>query len=304
MKNYLKKTIKILVLSLFTVSSLMAQSSSIFKKHDAYQTLSQIWELEPEITSGTFLITAYKPTYVLLFRFSSHRREVPFEQVPVDEVTSDDPIQLDNIEATMQFSFKTKLIQRIFGNGALWMGYTQKSYWQVYNGEYSRPFRETNYEPEIIFNYPVKFNFLGLKAKMLGFGFNHQSNGREGHKFTRSWNRFIMHAGFEDKQWSLLVRTWVAAEITENSDIEDYMGRADATFNYRLNKHLLTLKAQHSLRFDGDNNYGSIEVDWAFPIYGNLKGYFQFFPGYGDAMIDYDQIHTIGGIGIVFSGTL
>lgn len=303
MKNYLKRMIRVLALSLFTASSLMGQSSSIFKKQDSYQTLAQIWELDSEITNKTFLITAYKPIYILPFRFSSHRREAPFEQVPVDAIKGDDPIELDNIEATMQFSFKTKLAQRILGKGALWMGYTQKSYWQVYNSEYSRPFRETNYEPEIIFNYPVNFNFLGVKTKMLGFGFNHQSNGREGHKFTRSWNRFIMHAGFENKNWSLLVRTWVAAEITENPDIENYMGRGDATFNYRVNKHLLSLKAQHSLRF-GDNNFGSVEVDWAFPIYGNLKGYFQFFHGYGDAMIDYNQIHTIAGIGVVFSGTL
>jgi phospholipase A1 len=302
-KNYFKKTIQILVLFLFTTASLMGQSSSIFKKMDKYQTLTQIWELEPDSNSETFLIAVYKPTYILPFRFSSHRREVPFEVVPPDDVATDGEIQLNNVEATMQFSFKTKLVQRIFGKGALWLGYTQKSYWQVYNAEFSRPFRETNYEPEIIFNYPVKFNFLGLKVKMLGFGFNHQSNGREGRKFTRSWNRFIMHAGFEDEQWSLVLRTWIATEITENPDIENYMGRGDATFNYRLKKHLLTLKAQHSLRF-GDDNQGSIEVDWAFPIYGNLKGYFQFFHGYGDAMIDYNQIHTIAGIGIVFAGTL
>ncbi|MBC7846334.1 MAG: phospholipase A [Flavobacterium sp.] len=279
----------------------MGQSSSIFKKFDSYQTLTQIWELQPDSTSETFLITAHKPTYILPFRFSSHRREVNFEVVPPVDVATEEEIELNNVEATMQFSFKTKLAQRIFGNGALWLGYTQKSYWQVYNAEFSRPFRETNYEPEIIFNYPVQFNFL--KTKMLGFGFNHQSNGREGHKFTRSWNRFIMQAGFEDKQWSLLVRTWIATEISENPDIEDYMGRADATFNYRLNKHLFTLKGQHSLRL-GDDNQGSIEVDWAFPIYGNLKGYAQFFHGYGDAMIDYNQIHTIAGIGIVFAGTL
>lgn len=300
MKNYSKKIAPFLILFLVLSSSLWGQSSSIFKKQDSYQTLSKMWELEPDSTSETFLFTAYKPIYIMPFRFSSHRREVPFEVAP-DDIPAAEEVQLQNVEAAMQFSFKTKLAQRIFGEGALWLGYTQKSYWQVYNVEYSRPFRETNYEPEIIFNYPVTINFL--KLKMLGFGFNHQSNGREGHKFTRSWNRFILQSGFEDKNWSLLIRTWFAMETNENPDVENYMGRADAAFNYRLKKHLLTLKAQHSLRF-GDNNHGSIEFDWAFPIYGNLKGYGQFFHGYGDAMIDYNQIHTIAGIGIVFAGTL
>lgn len=300
MKNHFKQILQILIFSLLTTFSLKGQSSSIFRKFDSYQTLTQMWELEPDINSETFLITAYKPMYIMPFRFSSHRREVPFETEPVDPVTNEE-IELDNVEATMQFSFKAKLAQRIFGKGALWGGYTQKSYWQVYNVEYSRPFRETNYEPEIIFNYPVQFDFL--KMKMLGVDYNHQSNGREGDKFTRSWNRIILHAGFEDNQWSLLVRTWLTFETDENPDIEDYMGRADFTFNYRLKKHLFTLKAQHSLRL-GDDNHGSVEVDWAFPIYGNLKGYAQFFHGYGDAMIDYNQIHTIAGIGIVFAGTL
>lgn len=302
METRFKKTVQILALSFFATSSLMGQSS-LFKQQNFYQTLSQKWELDPEINSETFLITSYKPIYVLAIRFSSHRRDVPFETVPIDEVPTDKPIELDNVEATLQFSFKTKIAQKILGNGALWLGYTQKSYWQVYNAEFSRPFRETNYEPELIFNYPVKFNVLGLKAKMLGFAFNHQSNGREGDKFTRSWNRFILHAGFEDQQWSLVLRTWISFEINENPDINNYMGRGDATFNYRLNKHLLTLRGQHSLR-TGSNNHGSIELDWAFPIYKNLTGYFQFFHGYGDAMIDYNQIHTIGGIGLVFSKTL
>ncbi|PJJ08393.1 phospholipase A1 [Flavobacterium sp. 1] len=301
MKNHYKKTIQILVLSLFSISSIMGQSS-VFKKRSSYQRLSDIWELDPETNKETFLITTYKPVYTLPFRFSSHRREVPFV-VPVDEVPTDKPIELDNMEATIQLSFKAKIAHNIIGKGDLWLAYTQKSFWQVYNVEFSRPFRETNYEPELIFNYPIKYNFLGLKTRMIGFAFNHQSNGREGKQFSRSWNRFIMHAGFEDKDWSLVFRTWVAAEINENPDIKNYMGRADATFNYRLNKHLLTLRAQHSLR-TGDDNHGNIELDWAFPIYGNLTGYGQFFHGYGDAMIDYNQIHTIAGIGIVFAGTL
>lgn len=276
--------------------------SPILKKRDSLQTLSQIWELDSEINHKTFTLSSYKPVYVLPFRFSSHRREAPFV-VPADEVPAEESMELDNVEAVIQLSLKTKIAQGILGDGALWFGYTQKSYWQLYNVKFSRPFRETNYEPEIIFNYPVKFNFLGLKTKMLGFGFNHQSNGREGIKFSRSWNRIFIHAGFEDKHWSLLLRTWIATDLDENSNIQDYMGRGDLSFNYRINKHLLSLHTQNSLK-TGHNNHGNVEVNWAFPIQGNLTGYFQFFHGYGDAMIDYNQRHTIGGIGVVFSGTL
>ena len=53
MKIQFKKTVQILVLSLFTVSSLMGQSS-VFKSRVSYQTLSDIWELEPENNHQTF----------------------------------------------------------------------------------------------------------------------------------------------------------------------------------------------------------------------------------------------------------
>jgi phospholipase A1 len=59
------------------------------------------------------------------------------------------------------------------------------------------PFREVNYEPELILNFPVKFNLFGFKARMVGAALNHESNGKK--SFSRSWNRIILHAGFERK---------------------------------------------------------------------------------------------------------
>jgi phospholipase A1 len=53
------------------------------------------------------------------------------------------------------------VLQGVFwGHGDLWLAI--KSHWQIYNN-LSRPL-EVNYEPELILNFPVKFN-LGLKLE-------------------------------------------------------------------------------------------------------------------------------------------
>lgn len=302
MKNYNKIKVTLFFILLSVNFYLNAQSKSLLGKSNAYQTLSQIWELDFKSKSQSFLLTSYKPIFIMPFRFSSHRRDLPFID-GVENPTNEQLNQLDNVEALIQFSFKTKVFKSLLGTCDIWLGYTQKSYWQVYNVALSRPFRETNYEPEIIFNFPVNFKFIGLEGKMLGFSLNHQSNGREGTVFSRSWNRVILNVGFEENNWSLVIRPWFAFADEENPDIEDYVGRADATYTYRLSKNIFTLQGKHSLR-TGENNHGQIEFNWAFPIKGNIRGFFQFFHGYGDSMIDYKQRHTIAGIGIVFAETL
>jgi phospholipase A1 len=288
-------------LALLFFLAMNGQSRLFSNKSGHFQTLTQIWELDPDSQNGTFLLSKYKPIYVLPFRYSSDPNELPYNSGT--EVTVDKYVKLDQVETKFQLSFKVKIAQDIFfGKADLWMAYTQKSYWQIFNKEFSRPFRETNYEPELILNVPAEFNFLGLHGKMFGMSLNHQSNGRT-ETLTRSWNRIIGFVAFEDRNWSLIVRSWYAVEIQENPDIKDFTGRGDVTFVYVLNKNILTAHGQHSLR-TGEFNNGSIQLDWGFPIQGNLRGHFQFFHGYGDALIDHDYKQTIFGIGVSFAELL
>jgi len=115
-------------------------------------------------------------------------------------------VDYNKYEAKFQFSFKTNVATRIFwGYGDIWVAYSQKAHWQVFNEKLSRPFRELDYEPLVVLNFPVKFSLLVFDAKMIGVAFNRQSNGRA-LPLARSWNRIIVQAGFPRKNWQVVLR--------------------------------------------------------------------------------------------------
>lgn len=261
--------------------------------------MAQRWELDSTATRGTFLITPYKPIYLLPFRWTSRTNESPFSGNDEPEYIVPEGNNYSNIEVKYQISFKTKVVQGLFwGKGDLWGAYTQISNWQLYTPSLSRPFRETNYEPEIILNFPLNFKLLGFHVRMAGIGFNHQSNGKS-LPFSRSWNRVIFHAGIENGPWSVYFRPWVRIKDTEddNPDITDKLGRYDMNVIYTRNGQVFSLLASHNCNF-GTNLKGNLTFSWSYPIKGNLKAYLQASQGYGETMIDYNHGQTTVGLGI------
>ncbi len=273
------------------------QTNPIFEKKLVFRSLSDRWELDSATRRGTFLVTPYKPLYVTAGRWSSDPNEQPVSENPAYNYPL--YIPLGRYEARWQISLKVKVWQGIFGkHGDLWVGYTQKSHWQVYNTTFSRPFRETNYEPELILNFATNFPVLGFKTRMLGVALTHQSNGRA-IPLSRSWNRIIFQAGFERGKWVVLLRPWLRLPDTEdeNPAILDNIGRADATVIYRAGRHLFSAVGSHSLR-GGANNRGQVQFDWTFPVTGNLRGDLQILHGYGETLIDYNHRQTTIGLAV------
>lgn len=262
--------------------------------------LDSRWELSPEAKLGTFNIRGYKPVYVLPVFATSNQNDRPTSPNPDNTVPTAQ--QLQNVEAKFQLSLKTKAIQDVFGDagGDLWIGYTQSSRWQVYNSKLSRPFRETNYEPEAMLVFNTHYDMLGWQGRLLGIGVDHQSNGRS-NPLSRSWNRVIADVGFERNGWTVMVRPWwripEGRSTDDNPDISDYMGRGEVQIVHEWNGQEFGLMLRHSMR-GGSRSHGAGQFTWSFPVGGNLRGYMELFKGYGESLIDYNHNATYLGVGV------
>jgi len=287
-----------LLILLFPIISL-AQVQALFNSKTQLRNMTERWELDSTAARGTFLITPYKQIYVLPIRWTSAPNEQPFSGNSSPELIVPEDSDYNNIEVKFQLSFKTKILQGIFWNHAdVWVAYTQKSHWQLYNSGLSRPFREINYEPEIILNVPLRFSLLGFKGRMAGVAFNHESNGKS-NPYSRSWNRIVFHAGFERNNWSVFIRPWLRlrAEDDDNPDISKYIGRGDVNVIYTRNGQVFSLIGSHNLDL-ANKIRGNATFSWSYPIQGNFKGYFQVTQGYGESLIDYNHNQTTVGIGV------
>lgn len=293
-----------LVLAIVFVSNLFAQKNvqqaSVFNT-DRPKSMSQRWELDTLSSPGTFVLTPYKPIYVLPARWTSYAQGMPRSGNPGQQYDNTNNLNMNNIEAKFQLSFKMKIFQGLFwGHGDLWGAYTQKSHWQVYNATLSRPFREINYEPELILNFATNVDLWGVKNRLLGVSFNHQSNGRD-LPYSRSWNRIIIQAGFETGDWQIYLRPWFRMPDKrgddDNPDITSYIGRGEAIGIYSRGNYTVTLTGSSNFQMNKTFR-GYAEASLSYKIKGNLKGYLQVTHGYGETLIDYNNRQTTVGLGI------
>jgi len=255
--------------------------------------------LEQDLVEYAF--RPYRPVYFLPLFYSAQVNNLP--QTGNPRTTVSEALNLDHLEGKLQLSFKTKLVNDILNqNGDLWFGYTQSSRWQVYNAEESRPFRETNHEPEFMFVFRTNYKLAGFTGRLLSLSLTHQSNGQD-EPLSRSWNRAIVTIGFDRSDWVVQFRPWLRIPETsddedENPDIQDFIGRGELLVVHRKsNSHQISGQFRHSFK-SGDDSRGSINLDWSYPCFDRLRCYAQVFHGYGESLIDYNHKTTSIGLGV------
>ena len=267
--------------------------TKVMKPDTPISRMSQEWELNDAAKRGRYAVHQLSDNYLLLANQSNATNDRPFRAFLPDGYKS------KHAELTYQLSFKAKLLEGV-GNTPIdiWAGYTQQSFWQAYARSESSPFRETNYQPEVMAVLPLNKQLGPVNLRFASIGFNHQSNGQSA-TLSRSWNRFYGQVGLESGNLGVTARMWKrldnAKSNNDNADITDFLGHGDVRLTYRDKG----FEYSALVRRNFGTGHGAVQASLAFPLAVNLKGYAQLFAGYGQSLIDYNYSQKSVGLGVL-----
>lgn len=269
-------------------------SAASEKKNGATPSiLEQRIILAKKIQKNPFAVSLYRPNYFLGVTYNTNPNRKLYESVGMDAPKK--------YEAKFQLSIRMLVWPNLFkGKADLYAAYTQLCFWQIY--KFSSPFRETNYEPELFLSFGTNFNALGLTNRLVNFGFVHQSNGKGG-ALSRSWNRIFMEFIAGRGNFVTGLKAWYripeSAKNDDNPDIEHYLGYGRIFGAYKYRKNVFSVLFHNNLRFN--DNKGSIELGWSYPIINRVRLYVQYFNGYGESLADYNVSSNRIGIGLMIN---
>lgn len=255
-----------------------------------------------------YVITPHRMNYILPVSLSdSINRDVYAEQFP-DSGWAEN---IEDHEAKYQLSIKVPLnYDDLFVEGdGLFFAMTLQSWWQVYSENISKPFRETNYQPEVFYLMGLDWQPFGGNTGFM-VGAEHQSNGRST-AISRSWNRVYMQFLYEKGNFAFAFKPWYRIEEDEkksvddsdgddNPDINEFMGYFQIGSAYKYNNLEFSMMARQNFA----THKGAVELGMTFPLWGKLRGYLQYFGGYGESLIDYNHKQNRIGLGIALTNVL
>ena len=259
--------------------------------------------------NNPFVLTPHRLNYILPYSYNNNPNQQAYS-------AGGESAPIDNAEAKLQISVKVPLNygDLFTTSDGIYFGFTLKSFWQVYNHEISAPFRETNYRPEVFYQAPLPFK-SGNGMWLGRVGLEHESNGRT-QLLSRSWNRAYVAVGYAADNWLLSIQPWYrfpedakpetqpgqppASKGDDNPDIQDYMGHFEMNGAYKYKKVEFT----GMFRRNFSTSKGAHEIGMTFPLWGRLKGYAQYFDGYGESLIDYNNKNQRLGIGFLLTDAL
>ena len=207
----------------------------------------------------------------------------------------------DELDARFQLSFKYRLFRpEDPANPSfldqLYFGYTQVALWDLAGD--SKPFIDTTYNPSLFWRSDRIWETQGKRLSLgMTTGVEHMSNGK-GDEESRSINDAFIEpslnyrfGGGSTLSFSPRVKGYFG-KGEDNRDYADYAGIVDWKMRWAQDNGLVL----SALYRQGDGSRRTTQIDAAWPLqrtFLRMNGYVyaQYFNGYGETFLSYDQRH-------------
>jgi len=207
-------------------------------------------------------------------------------------------------ETKFQISFKVPIAYNMFGsNASFYVAYTQKAMFQNYNQNNSAPFRDINHNPEAFVDFDMNYYLpalLNSKLTKVRVTVSHESNG-QALPNSRSWNYNSIETYFtKNKNIDFGINAWIRwseedksrndPTRDDNPDLIDRIGSQKYWIKYRKSGYVASLSYQNDI-FDYSTDKGNVSLELLAPtsFTNSFKWMFQYFHGYGESLIDYNE---------------
>lgn len=251
-----------------------------------------------KLVKTKYVLLPHRNTFFLPYVYNWMPYESLYQSLKnVDEENYDEDYY-KKTEAEFQISFALPIMRNIFNQKWDFMvAYTHHAWWQVYNGAWSKPFRETNYTPEMFtrYVYDKSQDMSGIKLEALDLGYVHQSNGQI-QILSRSWNRIFARAFLRYELINILITGWYRlpekSSVDDNPDIYNYMGLGEIELIKAFGSHIVHFSMPLL------SHHFSPDLKYSYPLSDGLRWYLSYQSGYGHSLIEYNKPTQRLGVGI------
>ncbi len=228
-----------------------------------------------------------KMPYFTLFRDNYFSGGIPLGTKPTGH----------NSDVKFQLSISQRLTKsKLPFDSYLFIQYTQKAFWDVFRE--SLPMRDLNFNPGIgLGHLIIRHNkYIGMAYLML----EHESNGRDSID-SRSWNKITLSCALVlNDNWETQFKTWIPIIDGENNkDILKYNGIFQFAVNYRTCNKRLQIGALITQRKAWFGFNTQLELSYKFNKRENQFFFIQYYNGYGENLLEYNQYKNMLRVGFV-----
>lgn len=228
-----------------------------------------------------------KMPYFTLFRDNYFSGGIPLGTKPTGH----------NSDVKFQLSISQRLTKsKLPFDSYLFIQYTQKAFWDVFRE--SLPMRDLNFNPGIgLGHLIIRHNkYIGKAYLML----EHESNGRDSID-SRSWNKITLSCALVlNDNWETQFKIWIPIIDGENNkDILKYNGIFQFAVNYRTCNKRLQIGALITQRKAWFGFNTQLELSYKFNKRENQFFFIQYYNGYGENLLEYNQYKNMLRVGFV-----